>query len=52
MLPPTRGATHRQYSPWGQEKIFKNVIAQQVDLLVEICLPGGTQIFIDVATQL
>jgi hypothetical protein len=36
----------------GRENILKNVIAQQVELLVEICLPGGTKIFIDVATQL
>jgi hypothetical protein len=34
------------------ERFTKNVIAQQVALLVEICLPSGTKIFIDVATQL
>lgn len=38
--------------PFGGRKDLKNVIAQQLDLLVEIRLPGGTKIIIDVATQL
>jgi hypothetical protein len=52
MLTPSGRVTRWQPSPLGRENIYKNVIAQQVDVLVEICLPGGTKIFIDVATQL
>jgi hypothetical protein len=33
-------------------KYFKNIIAPEVCLLVEICPTRGTKIFIDVATQL
>jgi hypothetical protein len=41
-----------EHSGFRAEKYFKNVIASQACLLVEICPAGGTKIFIDVATQL
>jgi hypothetical protein len=44
--------TAPEHSPLRGENIFKNVIAHPVDLLVEIYLPSGMKIFIDVATQL
>jgi hypothetical protein len=45
------GQPPKAFSVEGR-KYFKNVIAQRVGPLVEICLQGGTKIFIDVATQL